>query len=212
MVLGAWLSLASICALGALSPGPSLALVVRHTLLGSRFNGVVAALSHGVGVGLYAGLTVAGLSVVITGSSVLFDALRYGGAAFLAYLGIRALVSATTAAAGLGKARGGEPGAATIRPWISARDAFLIAFLNPKIAVFFLALFSQFVRPEAGPAEKAGMALLAAGIDAAWYVVVALALSHSAMLERLRRRAGVLDRIFGVILIVLAVRVLLLGD
>lgn len=206
MGLSEWLSLAAICSMGAMSPGPSLALVVRHTLRGSRAHGLVAAVAHGAGIALYAGLTVAGLAVVITRSPTLFDLLRYGGAAFLAYLGLKALLSR----GGAGKALTPEGGGSRLKLGTSGRDAFLIAFLNPKIAVFFLALFSQFVRPEAGVAEKAGMAGLAAGIDAAWYALVALALSHSAVLERMRARADLLDRAFGVILLALAVRVVFL--
>jgi len=200
-----WLSLAAICAMGAVSPGPSLALVVRETLAGGRRNGLTAALLHGLGIGLYAFAAIAGLAVLVTRSPALFNGLRYGGAAFLAYLGLRALLARTGPGAALGK-----PGGEARPAWKSGRDGFLIAFLNPKIAVFFIALFSQFVSPSAGLGEKLGMASLAAGIDAVWYAIVALALSHSAVLERLRRRAGVLDRVLGVVLLALALRVLLL--
>jgi threonine/homoserine/homoserine lactone efflux protein len=87
------------------------------------------------------------------------------------------------------------------------RDGFLIAVTNPKIALFFLALFSQFVRPHAGWGEKIVMVVTAGTIDTLWYAVVALALSHSAILSRLRRWAVALDRIFGLVLIALAIRV-----
>ena len=81
--------------------------------------------------------------------------------------------------------------------------------MNPKIALFFLALFSQFVRPDAGMTEKAIMAATAGVIDALWYIIVAVVLSHSIILERLRARACLLDRLFGLILIALAIRVAL---
>ena len=87
------------------------------------------------------------------------------------------------------------------------RDGFLIAVTNPKIALFFLALFSQFVRPNADWGEKIVMVITAGTIDTLWYAVVALALSHSAILSRLRRWAVALDRIFGLMLIALAIRV-----
>ena len=91
----------------------------------------------------------------------------------------------------------------------AARDGFLIAIMNPKIALFFLALFSQFVRPDAGMTEKAIMAATAGVIDALWYIIVAVVLSHSIILEWLRARACLLDRLFGLILIALAIRVAL---
>ena len=85
--------------------------------------------------------------------------------------------------------------------------ALLIAVTNPKIALFFLALFSQFVRPYAGWGEKFVMVITAGTVDTLWYAVVALALSHSVILSRLRRWAVAIDRIFGLVLIALAIRV-----
>ena len=198
----AWVSLATICILGAMSPGPSLAVIIRNTVAGGRATGLATALAHGVGVGVYALLVAFGLGLLVTGSEVLFRIVQLAGAAFLAYLGVTALLSTgsaepETAEVAAGKARG-------------ARDGFLIAFLNPKIAVWFLALFSQFLRPEAGAVEKVMMAGLAAFIDAAWYAVVAIVLSQGSILEWLRRRSLWVDRIFGVILIALALRVITL--
>ncbi len=203
MELTVWLSVATICVLGAMSPGPSLAVVVRNTVNGSAAQGVATAIGHGVGVGIYALLTAAGLAVVIARSPALYDVIRYAGAAFLVWLGVKALLRPASGALGAG---------APAAPRTDARGAwegFLIAFLNPKIAVFFLALFSQFVNPEAGWQEKAILAATAAGIDAAWYSLVALGLSRSNVFEWLRARATLLDRVTGVVLVAVAVRVAL---
>ena len=191
--------------MGAISPGPSLALVVRNTLAGSRSHGVLTALAHGVGVGVYAFLTAAGLAVLVTRSAALFDLVRYSGAAFLVYLGLKAWLYGSPVAA-LGQREQREQPA----KGQALRDGFLIAFLNPKLAVFFIALFSQFVRADAPLTEKMLMASLAALIDTIWYVLVALGLSHSAVLEKLRGRMQLLDRLFAMVLIGVAVRVLLL--
>ncbi|MDE0977309.1 MAG: LysE family translocator [Arenicellales bacterium] len=202
MPLSLWLSMSAICILGAMSPGPSLAVVVQNTLAGGRAQGVVTALSHGVGIIIWALLTAGGIGLLITQQPALFDGMRYGGAILLVYLGIRSLRSTASAAEALHTVAA----AAHATP---VRDGFAIAITNPKIALFFLALFSQFVRPEAGMGEKMIMALTAGVIDALWYALVALALSHSAILDRLRARARMLDRLFGLILIALAVRVAL---
>ena len=193
--------MSAICILGAMSPGPSLAVVVQNTLAGGRAQGVVTALSHGVGIIIWALLTAGGIGLLITQQPALFDGMRYGGASLLVYLGIRSLRSTASAAEALHTVA-----AVHATP---VRDGFAIAITNPKIALFFLALFSQFVRPEAGMGEKMIMALTAGVIDALWYALVALALSHSAILDRLRARARMLDRLFGLILIALAVRVAL---
>lgn len=202
MPLSLWLSMSAICIFGAMSPGPSLAVVVQNTLTGGRAQGVITGISHSVGIVIWAALTAGGIGLLIVSQPALFDGMRYGGAALLVYLGIRSLRSTAGTTETL-QTQTGRPSGSPIR------DGFLIAIMNPKIALFFLALFSQFVRPEAGMGEKAVMAITAGVIDALWYMLVALMLSHSIILDRLRTRARLLDRLFGLILIGLAVRVAL---
>ncbi len=204
MSLTAWFSLATICILGAMSPGPSLAVVLKNTLVGGRSEGVKTALAHGFGVGIYAFVTAAGLAVVITGSPSLFTIIQWLGAFFLAYLGFKALFGHT----GIDESIRPEAGSASQVNGL--RSGFLTAFLNPKLAIFFAALFSQFVSVQAGLGEKMLMALTAATIDAGWYLLVALALSHSRVLGTLRSKAVILDKSFGLLLVLLAVRVVTL--
>ena len=121
-----------------MSPGPSLAVVLRHTLMGGRPNGVIAAITHGLGVGLYAFLCISGLAFLIARYPALFIAFEWAGALYLAWLGIRGL---------LAKPAGEEETPAPVLH-TAARDGFLIVLLNPKIAVFFIALFSQVIGSE----------------------------------------------------------------
>lgn len=206
MTLATWLSLATICILGAMSPGPSLAVVLKNTLTGGRSEGVKTALAHGFGVGLYAFATVAGLAVLVTGSPLAFAIIQWLGALFLAYLGIKALAgSARLSDAAQTESHSGYDGD-------GLRSGFLTAFLNPKLAIFFAALFSQFVSSQAQLPEKVIMALTAGLIDAGWYLFVVLVLSHSWVLDTLRSKAALLEKIFGLLLLLLAARILLFGS
>jgi len=200
VTLTAWFSLATICTLGAMSPGPSLAVVLKNTLAGGRSEGVKTALAHGLGVGIYAFATAAGLAVLLTGSPLAFKIIQWLGAFFLAYLGLKALFGN----AGLGEAAKTETDSSYHGN--GYRSGFLTAFLNPKLAIFFAALFSQFVSAQAQFGEKMIMALTAALIDAGWYLLVVLVLSHSRVLDVLRGKAGQLDKAFGLLLVLLAVR------
>ena len=199
MPLSLWLSLAAICAMGAMSPGPSLALVLRHTLGGGRVPGVMAALSHALGVGLYALLTVWGLGALIVRFPMLFQLITWGGAAYLAWLGIKAW------RAGRGGAL--EAGAMATSNRQAAREGMLVALGNPKLILFFVALLSQFVTPDMSLLERAIIVLTAMVIDGGWYVLVALGLSHSRVLPWLQARAHWINRITGVLLLALALRV-----
>ena len=197
MTPAAWISVATICVLGAASPGPSLAVVVRHTVSGSRARGLGCALAHGVGVGLYALLTAVGLAAVIVAHPPVYRAIAAAGALYLAWLGYGALRNGAS-----GTIPADAPPAGGVAA--AARDGFSIAFLNPKIAVFFLALFSQFVGPETGAVDAAVLSLTALTIDATWYTLVAVTLSGERALEWFRRRAPLIDRLTGVVLLILA--------
>ncbi len=195
-----WLSLASVCLLGAMSPGPSLAVVVRHTLASGTPAGLKASLAHGIGVAVYAVAVVSGLGLLITTSPLLYQGLQWAGAAFLAYLGIQSLRSpAQLATEEQAQGDSGNP----------VVHGFSVALFNPKIAVFFLALFSQFLDPQAGLGQRAGMVLLIGTTDASWYCLVAALMGNPRVLPRLQAARRTIDRVFGVILILLALRILL---
>ncbi|SDN57302.1 Threonine/homoserine/homoserine lactone efflux protein [Halomonas shengliensis] len=199
MPLSLWLSLVAVCAMGAMSPGPSLAMVLRHTLGGGRAPGMVAGLSHALGVGFYALLTVWGLGALIVRQPLLYQAVTWCGAAYLAWLGVRALRAGRGGALQAG-------GTSTTRRQ-AARDGMLVALGNPKLILFFIALLSQFVTPGMSLAGQALIVLTAMVIDGAWYVLVALGLSHSRVLPWLQAHAHWINRATGALLLALAVRV-----
>ncbi|GLP97267.1 LysE family translocator [Paraferrimonas sedimenticola] len=195
-----WLPLLMVCALGAMSPGPSLAMVLRHTLAGGRDSGLIAAWTHALGIGIYAALTVAGLSWMIQQQPLVFQGISLAGAAYLAWLGFQALSAKQGIAA---KLASGE----SASRMEAARDGFAIAVLNPKILLFFVALFGPFVQASLHTGQQMTLIATPLVVDGLWYSLVALGLSHGAVLERLRRQAHWLDRISGVILIGLALKV-----
>ncbi|PIE46290.1 MAG: lysine transporter LysE [Gammaproteobacteria bacterium] len=201
MTLTAWLALLAISLLGAVSPGPSLAVVAKSTLGGNKLNGILTAWAHALGIGVYACLTLFGLMLVLKENPALFQLITYAGALYLAWLGISALRSRGGIAAKLdtGKATGyGE----------SMRNGLMISLLNPKIGLFFLALFSQFIHPEVGLWGKIITMLTPMCVDGLWYTLVALMLSHPRILPALRSKARWIDRLTGVVLLLLALRII----
>ncbi|MEM1113631.1 MAG: LysE family translocator [Pseudomonadota bacterium] len=194
-----WLSLTAILLLGAMSPGPSIAVIIAETLRGGARRGALAALGHGAGIALYAMMTLAGLAVVLAGSPNTFLALQLLGALYLLWLGIGSLRS-PGARLDAPKPERQDPGGASV--------GFLIAFLNPKVAVFMLALFSQFLAPDAGWVPKLIMVATAGTVDALWYLLVVAMVSRRAFLRLLRNHSKTIDRVLGLILLVVALTVL----
>jgi threonine/homoserine/homoserine lactone efflux protein len=196
--LSSWLSIAAVCATGAVSPGPSLAVVVRNTVLGGRLQGVLTGLGHGIGVGIYAFGAVAGVSALVASVPGLHRGLAALGGAYLIWMGVQAILHAGEAGHELGVS--GRKGFA---------EGFLVAFLNPKIAVFFLALLGSFLPPQADLEDRAGVAALAMGIDAAWYMFAAAVLATTGAAARLAAAGSWVDRGLGAVLVL--VGLVLLG-
>ena len=202
MTLTTWFSLVAICCAGAMSPGPSLAVVVRHTISSGRTHGMVVALFHGAGVAAWAMSTIFGLAILVAESPLLYKFITYAGAFYLAWLGIKAIRSKGGEQLHLGKERASLSEA--------ARDGMMISLLNPKLAIFFIALFSQFVSTSLTLDNQLVMIATAGIIDSLWYSLVALALSSSLIFDTMQRKSVAIDRASGVILIGLSLRVVTL--
>ena len=196
MNFSTWAVLAGVCLVGAMSPGPSLALVLQASVTSSRRAGLLVSVSHGVGIFVWAILTASGMGLLLMEWPEVYRALQVLGCLYLVYLGVRSLLlSSNSDQAGLLERD------TSIRPLL---DGFLIAITNPKIAFFFLALFSQFVRVQADWTEKVIMASTAAIIDALWYGLVAVVFSSGLVASYLEAKKVIIDRTFGIILIALA--------
>lgn len=201
MAFHLWLSLATICLLGAMSPGPSLALIIKNTLNGGAKQGYATAISHGLAVTLYATFTLMGIGLVIIQSPQLFQFIQYAGAAFLLYLAIKSFTSSHPS---IDRQNQSNNKPITTNGW---RDGFLIAFLNPKLAIFFLALFSQFIKVDANLIEQITMITTAGLIDMLWYLLLAFLLSRGIILNKLKANAQLIEKIMGCCLVLLALRI-----
>ncbi|GGZ08287.1 MULTISPECIES: LysE family translocator [Shewanella] len=195
-----WLGLLAICCLGAVSPGPSLAMVVRHTLGGGRAQGIACAWAHSIGIGTYALITLLGLAAVLKHSPMLFKVIAIAGALYLAWLGIKALRST----GGMQQKLAAGKRSSVLE---AARDGLAISMLNPKIMLFFMALFSQFVLAAQHSAGKGLIVITPIVVDGLWYTFIAFMLSQPKILDKLRHNATVIDKLTGGVLLLLALRV-----
>jgi threonine/homoserine/homoserine lactone efflux protein len=127
----------------ALTPGPVWLYLISRTLAQGRRAGYFSLLGVTAGLAVHALLAALGLSVVLLAIPLAFDAIRLSGAAYLLWLAWATI-------------RGNSP-SFEARPLPPAADgtllrqAFVAAFLNPKVAIFYLSLFPQFIDPAAGP-------------------------------------------------------------
>ena len=188
------LALSFVCAMGAMSPGPSLAVVLRNTISGGRLQGVMTGVGHGLGFGMYALLAVTGLSALLIAHESFFLFLQWSGALVLLWLSYNMLTYI--------------PSNGNDDHYIDNRrgfiEGFLISFLNPKILVFLVAVFSQFIDPQMSQSERILMAILAGLIDTTWYVLVAAILAGTPLIDFFRSNSLIIDRVIGLVLSLLA--------
>ncbi len=198
MDLFSWFQVVTICALGAMSPGPSLAVVLRNTVRGGKRQGVLTGVGHGLGIFFYAALVVTGLSVVLAAAPQVETIVSIAGIILLLWLGYSFI--------GFGRKDEAEKHEEIkVSGHGGFTSGFLIAFFNPKIAAFFLALFAPFLHAEASTLEKSILAVTVGTVDTLWYVIVALILSGSMMTKVLEKHAQTIERLIGCFLWLVAV-------
>ena len=194
-----WSQLVLISIMGAISPGPSLAVILRNTISGGRTKGVMSGIGHGLGITFYAVIAVSGLVAIINTIPYFFSFAQIAGSFFLIWLGGKLIISFFKKDYAANENMSSKYSANQ-----GFLEGFLIAFLNPKIAVWLLALFSQFVQPEALLAEQIVLVSTVGVIDASWYCLVAFLASSGRLVKGLQHNASRIDLGMGILLIILA--------
>jgi len=183
------LAASTVFFLGAISPGPSLLMVIRNTIVGGRRRGVLCAVGHGIGFGLYAGVAIFGLIVLLEEAPSVFLGLQWIGIVLLVYYGWLMWAHSTDESHEEleGEARG-------------FLEGFSIAFFNPKIALFLVAVLAQVLESGMSLETKLVIGFIGMAIDMAWYVLVAVFLTGTPMLDWLRKNGSIVNRLTAAVL------------
>lgn len=188
--------------LGAMSPGPSLATVLRNSVSGGRQHGILTGIGHGLGFGIYAFLAATGMAAAISTSDTTVEVLRWGGIAMLLFLtytfGKQALSSSVA-----------HLDAHKSSNRAGFAQGFLIAIFNPKIFAWMLAIYAPFIKADLGILTLLGIAVMGMIIDATWYVTVATFLTSSNRADKLRAVSNKLDAAMAALMLTFASLLLL---
>ncbi|HEY6611497.1 MAG TPA: LysE family transporter [Pseudomonas sp.] len=202
-----FLTVALIHLLAVASPGPDFAVVIRESVSHGRRAGLFAALGVGSGIFLHVAYSLLGIGLIVSQSLLLFSLLKWLAAAYLVYIGWRALqaqpaVPGVLEALGEGAARSGRGAFAS---------GFLTNALNPKVTLFFLSLFTVVIDPHTPRLIQAGYGVYLAFATAGFFCSMALLFSQPRVRSGFARMGHWFDRLMGVVLIALGVR-LALGE
>jgi len=204
--MGDLLAFAGVAAIVVVLPGPDMALVLRNGIASGRRAALETAVGISAGLFVWALAAALGVAALLSASATAFTALKLVGAAYLVWLGVRALRDAWRGASTL-------PGAARSRPGrmdSAFRQGLLSNLFNPKIALVFTTLIPQFVEP--GDPAVARTILLAAifiGMGFVWLTSYALLVAQVGGLLRRPVVRRVLNAIVGTVLLAFGVRLAL---
>ena len=191
-----WLTIFFVCLIGAMTPGPSLFVIIYLTNSKNLISGLVASLAHGFGIFIYALISIFSLTIIVSVLPSIIPIIQLFGAIFLIYLGSKIiflkkfekeinnknkLVKRTTESIILG---------------------LTTSLINPKILIFFTSIFSQFISQDYSIYTKFGMALLAGMIDSTWYILVCYSISIKIVENYIKSKQKLIFFILGIILII----------
>ncbi|ALB53755.1 LysE family transporter [Cronobacter turicensis] len=198
------LFVATIAALGMLSPGPDFFLVIKNAARYPRSAAMMTAAGVIAGVVTHMTYCVAGIAVVITTTPWLFGALKYVGAAYLVWLGINALLARGTTSLALD---------GVAQESTSLKKAFIQGYLcnllNPKATLFFLAMFTQVLNVNSGLMEKLWYAGIIVALTLVWWPLLVLLIQSQPVRRGLTKAQKVIDKLLGGMLLALGIKVAL---
>ena len=195
MTLIFWFQFAAVCIAGAMSPGPSLALIIRNSTKYNRLGGIMSAVGHGLGMGVYAIFAVTGLSIIILTNIYVFKSIQIVGIVFLFVFGIL-FIFQKNEKIDIDNSQ---------NKLNSFLQGFSISILNPKILIWFSAVFSQFVRSDSTLLTNSILVITASAIDCIWYILVALIVTSYGLKDFFQKRINTIQKISGTVLVIISI-------
>ena len=200
MGLSDWLILAMVCLAGAASPGPSLILLINSVIKDGRQAGVVFGIAHGLGIFVYAVLVASGLIILLSVAPWFSIALEFAGLLFLLWLS-KSMIKSSFQQAQIDETTSASVSAPLLQ---YARNGFLIVFLNPKVAAFFLAIFSQFLDAASTLESKFIMVVTATVLDGLWYILLAFVIAVPKFTKLVKLSAKKIEFSLGILLLIVS--------
>ena len=194
MSLLVFLKIFAVCLLGAMSPGPSMVVVINNAIFKGRFHGILTSLGHGIGIGIYALFAVLGVALIIKTNLFVFNVIKSLSIIFLIYLGVKSIIDKNKLDFDKKDLSGG---------FTSFLQGVSISLLNPKIFIWFVAIYSQFMSLENGKAFNLTLILTAGIVDTIWYVILTLLVTSNIALEFFKNKNVILKKFVGSVFIII---------
>lgn len=196
-----FLTIGFIQLLAVASPGPDFAVVMTHSLTYSRKIGVLTALGVALGVTIHMSYCLLGFSVLLAHNTLLLELIKYLGASYLVYLGIKALLAKDP------KWLPGDKKILNCSGWQALKAGFICNLFNPKAVLYFIAIFTFINKSEHSLIWQSLLCLEIIVIAFSWFTALAFLLTHPKIQTTLHRIQYTITKILGAILVLLAMMV-----
>ena len=194
MTFFVWSQFAIVCIAGAMSPGPSLAIVIRNNVNFNRLAGILTSIGHGLGIGVYATLAVLGLGLILETNQTIFIIIQIIGLILLFLFGMMFIFQKN-------KQDKKEEKQSQLNSFL---QGFTIAIINPKILIWFTAVYSQFIVIDASFYFNTILVLTASLIDAIWYIIVSILVTGYGLKNLLIEKKLMIQKTTGIVLIIIS--------
>ena len=194
MTLITFVQVFSVCLLGAMSPGPSMVVVINNAIFKGRYNGILTSIGHGIGIAIYATFAVLGLGLIIETNIFIFNSLQIISIIFLVFIGAKSI---------LNKEKLNLEKKDIKENTISFLQGFSISILNPKILVWFIAIYSQFMSINNELLFNIYLVVIAGIVDACWYIFLTLVVTTASALGFFQTKIMLIQKIQGFFIIAL---------
>ena len=188
-----------VCLLGAMSPGPSMAVVINNAIFKGRYNGILTSIGHGIGISIYATFAVLGLGLIIETNLFIFNGLKILSIIFLIFIGITSI---------LNKEKLSLEKKDIKKNTISFLQGFSISILNPKILIWFIAIYSQFMSTDNELIFNIYLVSIAGIVDACWYIILTLAVTTASALSFFQTNLTLIQKVQGFLFITIGLMLL----
>lgn len=201
-----FLSFILVSALLIMAPGPDMALVTRNALAHGRQVAWITALGVSLGLLVWAAASVAGIGILLERSVVAFTVLKFIGAIYLAYLGVRSLLRSRSGPGEMGVVSSGASKRMQPEHWSAFKQGLLGNLLNPKAAVIWVSILPQFVRSSDSPLRLLLMLVAFEAMALTWLTLYGYLVSRAGESRAGLQVRRLLERVTGIVLIGLGFR------
>lgn len=196
------LTVTTIHIVALISPGPDFFMALKNSISYSRKIGIYTAIGFGIGISIHILYSVTGLAFIISKSELLFSIIKYLGAGYLFYIGLRSIISSPSSIDIFSRSKSTD-----ISPLRAIKIGFTTNILNPKATLFFLSLFTLVIGPDVSNTGMIIISLILITTTIIWFSLVALFFTQKKIQRIFNQYQKTINIILGILLIGIALKI-----